>query len=155
MFYYWNYCPDDDGILTSSRTHRPDMWSLDIPRTRHIVSLLLFATVIGHVVVLDDANSHNKNLPTSVTIEADQTVHHRDLCSPQNFSDLRRVLGDQLSNVSFWLVKWIKIRMDIPYIIINISWKNTSRIFAFVRDYRITTPSAVRGLLCQVHSGHT
>jgi hypothetical protein len=44
------------------------MWSLDIPRTRLIVSLLLFATVIGHVVVSNEAKSHIKNLLYSQAI---------------------------------------------------------------------------------------
>ena len=58
------------------------MWSLDIPRTTCVVSLLLFATSIGHVIFSGEAKSHIKNLIYSppVTIEADQTVHHTSIC---------------------------------------------------------------------------
>ncbi len=117
------------------------MCSLEIRRKTCVVSLLLFATSIGHVIFSGEAKGHIKNLlysppvtieadqtvhptifvkvekwakngekgqnsqplsplsPTAVNVEADQTVRHRDLCSPQNFSDLRWVLGDQLSNI--------------------------------------------------------
>ena len=59
-----------------SRSHSPAhgrMSSLDIPRTTCVVSLLLFATAIGHVIVSGESKSHIKNLLYSppVTIEAD------------------------------------------------------------------------------------
>jgi hypothetical protein len=45
----------------------------DIPKTTCVVSLLLFATAIGHVVVSGETKSHIKNLLTvpPVTVEAD------------------------------------------------------------------------------------
>ena len=46
---------DDQGFAT-------DMWSLDIPRKTCVVSLLLFATSIGHVTFSGEAKSHIKNL---------------------------------------------------------------------------------------------
>ena len=38
------------------------MWSLDTPRTTCVVSLLLFATAIGHTVISGKAKTHIKNL---------------------------------------------------------------------------------------------
>jgi len=65
------------------------MCSLDIPRTLLTVSLLLFATVIGHVVVLDKANSHYKNL----TIEVVQTNYTNCQTIQQYISMERKRFG--------------------------------------------------------------
>jgi hypothetical protein len=58
------------GKFPERTARRTDMWSLDIPRTTCVVSLLLFATAIGHVIVSGDSHSKNLLYSPPVTIEA-------------------------------------------------------------------------------------
>ena len=50
---------DSSRTLTAMRA---GVSSLEIPRTTYVVSFLLFATAIGHVLVSGEAKSHIRNL---------------------------------------------------------------------------------------------